>query len=279
MFDIVKNIRREIHGNFSKILLLFLPCIMIIYSTFIHKCILQWFSKISSPDKLDITSVLFLATGISNLVALLDINEELIIEHKEKKHKGLFSIYFLQIVVLAVFISFILSLFFSEINFNNQDEYLMYILFAGVISTTVGLYLVFHKKAKVSKYGCYIIFLGVICCLAPLWVIGFLLPKLTKHGGVQLNLLAYPIFYFVSDSIIFFIIKKKQFKLETFLASTLPLDMAILLVSFTAYTAGIKIKDPLFFAGSSAAILILGNCFYVIHKYRTQSNIGHNQTK
>lgn len=78
-FNLVANILIKMCEAFSVILFpLILPCLIIVCSPSIH----QWISNNVSSSKLDIPSVLFLATGLSNLVALSDINTELTKEHK-----------------------------------------------------------------------------------------------------------------------------------------------------------------------------------------------------
>lgn len=193
---------------------------------------------------------LFAAAGFSNLIALLDINKKLC------DGEGMSWLLYVQLIILALIISLSLSLVFGGIG----HGYLM-----AMVLTLFAIVLILSGIALLficPSWGIYLAFTGVATMAMIIWIP--LTRSSPEQWGGPLHLIVLPLFFLCFD--------KYQYRSEKTvrLRASCELDAGLLLVGSTAFAVGSlanhMVTDTLhyFEAGSSAAILILGNYLYLL---------------
>jgi len=227
------KITESIKINWLKIvrysLVLFIPMILILGSSFFG---------------LAIETYLFVAVGISNLIALVDINSELC----EKIEGPLF----IQLILLAFIIAFSFSLIFVDYGVK-PNNYLFFGI--GLVLLILSSFFMLKKNMRI---GNYLLFLGIVVFSIFLWI------NINENGshtyGAPIHLILLPLFFCGFDAYRFKVLKVSELK------ELMKLDFGLVVVGILIFLTACVSEKPLqyFEAGAAATIMIIGNYCYLL---------------
>jgi hypothetical protein len=205
----------------------------------------------------EIEDTLILCSGLSNLVAIIDISRLPQLSQEGQPHRWVRVALALELFLLA----WIIGADFGHIVVN--DDWRIVISCVMVLFTI--FYVSFVERPNSVKIG--LLIFGLILSAAlhtnaeAVGKLSYGMPKfVAERSHAWVHLLFIPVLYMVTDSLI-----RNHVPIAK---RALILDVEILAVGVACAVAGLRADNPRFEAGAAAAVLLLGNWVYVsyIHK-------------
>lgn len=208
----------------------------------------------------EIEDTLILCSGLSNLVAIIDISRLPELSQEGRSHKWVRVALALELFLLA----WIIGADFGHIVAN--DDWRI-IISCGMVLFTI-FYVAFVERPSGVKIGLLIfglILSGALHTNAE--AVGKLshnMPKfIAERSHAWVHLLFIPLLYTVIDCLI-----RNRVPIAK---RALILDVEILAVGVACAFAGLKADNPRFEAGAAAAVLLLGNWVYISYIHKASS--------